>query len=70
MPVSNSTLKLLRCRRDSERIAKVMKVIGQRASLAVEGEMVILVVQNPLKGLASKKKSPGRKASRKKAAAR
>ena len=68
MPVSNSTLKLLRCRRDSERIAKVMKVIGQPASLAVEGEMVILVVQNPLKGLASKKKSPARKASRKKAA--
>ena len=68
MPVSNSTLKLLRCRRDSERIAKVLKVIGQRASLAVEGEMVILIVKNPLKGLASKKKSPARKASRKKAA--
>ncbi len=70
MAVSNSTLKLLRCRRDSERIAKVLKVIGQRASLAVEGEMVILIVQNPLKGLASKKKSPARKASRKKAASR
>jgi len=68
MPVSNSTLKLLRCRRDSERIAKVLKVIGQRASLAVEGEMVILIVKNPLKGLASKKKSPARKASRRKAA--
>jgi len=70
MPVSNSTLKLLRCRRDSERIAKVLKVIGQRESLAIEGEMVILIVKNPLKGLASKTKSPARKASRKKAAAR
>ena len=30
--------------------------------------MVILIVKNPFKGLTSKKKSPARKASRKKAA--
>ena len=68
MAVSNSTLKTLRCRRDSQRIAKVLEVTGQRAGLAVEGEMVILIVKNPFKGFAPKKKSPARKASRKKAA--
>ena len=67
MAVSNSTLKLLRCRRDSARIAKIMKIIGQRERLAVEGEMVILLVKNPLRTLSSKK-SASRKTARKKTA--
>ena len=57
----SKTLTLLRCRRDSARIAKVLTCLGERADAAVEGEMLILFVKSPLAALRSKKKPASRK---------
>ena len=66
MPLSKPTLRLLRCRKgDSAKMAKVLKVIGERADSAIEGEMLIVVVKNPL---SSKRKSSSRKKARRTAA--
>ncbi len=68
MPLSKPTLRLLRCRKgDSARMAKVLKVLGERADSAFEGEMLIVVVKNPL---SSKRKSSKKKSSSRKTAAR
>lgn len=67
MPLSKPTLTLLRCRKDSARMAKVLKVLGQRVESAIEGEMLIVVVKNPLR---SKRTPSSRKKARRKTAAR
>ena len=69
MSLSKPMLRLLRCRKgDSARIAKVLKVLGERTDAAIEGEMLIVVVK---KAVSSKRESSSKKtARRKKTAAR
>lgn len=69
MPLSKPLTRLLRCRKgDTARIAKVLKVLGERTDAAIEGEMLIVVIKKPV---SSKRESSSRKtARRKKTAAR
>ena len=63
MALSNPTIKLFHCRRDSALIQDVLKCAGLRSGSPVEGELVILYYKKPL---SSKTKSASRKTSRRK----
>ena len=69
MSLSKPLTRLLRCRKgDTARIAKVLKVLGERTESAIEGEMLIVVVK---KRVSSRRESSSKKtARRKKTAAR